>query len=65
MNGNTVAKIIAITVALPSNILGCSYIAMLLEKKGYISSSISMILILLVIFINFFWIIRYAIKKSN
>ncbi len=65
MNKVSIAKVVALAVALPSNILGCAYFSMLLEEKGYISSSLSMILILLIIFINFFWMIRYAIKKSN
>lgn len=62
---NNIAKIVAIAVGLPTNILGCAYVSMLLQEKGYISSSLSMILILLIIFINFYWMIRYAIKKTN
>lgn len=65
MNKKNIGIIVALALGLPSNILGCAYISMLLEQKGYISSSLSMILILLVIFINFFWMIRYAIKKTN
>jgi len=65
MNAKNIAIVVAIAVALPSNILGCAYLAMLLNENGYISSNVSMVLILLIIFVNFFWIIRYAIKKSN
>ncbi|MCT4642465.1 MAG: hypothetical protein N4A33_09225 [Bacteriovoracaceae bacterium] len=59
------AKIIGLCIGLSSNILGCSFGAIYLEKNGYISNTVSMMIILGSIFINFYWIIRYAIKKSN
>ncbi len=59
------SKLLAIAVGLPSSIIGVTMFAFYLEKNKYIGSLQMVGIIVINIFVQLYFLVLYANKKSN
>lgn len=57
--------VMGLALSLPSTILGVSYLAYTLYKKGVISEAVALGLIIVVTLNIFYVMIRYVLKRKN